>query len=207
MGVYARHVLRRLMDRALQSPVIAVERAKVVPLASGRVLEVGIGSGLNLPFYGAAVEALCGLDPYIDLWQLAAARRARTPFSVEFVDGSAERVPAPDASFDTVVTTFSLCSIPDAAAALGEMKRVLKPRGRLLFLEHGRAPDARVRAWQDRLTPVWRRVAGGCHLNRQIDELIRGAGFASIQIEAAYSGYPKLLGYFFTGTAARPGPA
>ena len=207
MGVYARHVLPRLSDLALRSPVIAAARARLVPLAGGRVLEVGIGSGLNLPFYGATVEALCGLDPSVDLWKLAAARRARTPFAVDFVDGSAERVPAPDASFDTVLTTFTLCSIPDVAAALREMRRVLRPGGRLLFLEHGRAPDRRVRAWQDRLTPLWRRVAGGCHLNRQIDELIRTAGFAIIRIEMAYSGYPKLLGYFFTGTAARPDPA
>jgi len=119
------------------------------------------------------------------------------------MDGSAERVPAPDASFDTVVTTFTLCSIPDAAAALGEMRRVLKPGGRLLFIEHGRAPDERVRAWQDRLTPLWRRLAGGCHLNRQIDDLIRAAGFAITRIETAYSAFPRFLGYFFTGTAGR----
>ena len=203
MGVYARHVLPRLIDLALQSPVVAAERARLVPLASGRVLEVGIGSGLNLPYYRATVETLSGLDPSVDLWKLAAARRARTSFAVEFMDGSAERVPAPDASFDTVVTTFTLCSIPDVTAALGEMRRVLRPGGRLLFIEHGRAPDERVRAWQDRLTPLWRRLAGGCHLNRQIDELIRAAGFSIIRIETAYSAFPRFLGYFFTGTAGR----
>jgi ubiquinone/menaquinone biosynthesis C-methylase UbiE len=203
MGMYASYVLPRLMDRALQSSVVAAERAKLVPLASGRVLEVGIGSGLNLPFYRATVEALCGLDPSVDLWRLATARVARTPFDVEFVGASAERLPIADASFDTVVTTFTLCTIPDPPAALAEIGRVLKPGGRLLFVEHGRAPDARIRSWQDRLTPLWRRLAGGCHLNRKIDELIAGAGFSILQMDARYSAFPKLLGYFFAGTATR----
>lgn len=201
MGIYTGHVLPRLIDRALRSPVIEAERAKLVPHASGRVLEVGIGSGLNLPFYRSTVEALYGIDPSVALWRLAAARRARSPFAIEFMGGSAERVPSHDDSFDTVVTTFTLCSIPDPRAALDEMRRVLRPGGRLLFVEHGRAPDARVRAWQDRLTPLWRRIAGGCHLNRAIDELIRGAGFTMVGLEMAYAAYPKLLGYFFTGTA------
>jgi len=203
MGIYASYVLPRLMDRALQSPVVAAERAKCVPRASGRVLEVGIGSGLNLPFYRPTVETLCGLDPSVDLWRLATARVARTPFPVEFVGASAERLPIADASFDAVVTTFTLCTIPDPPAALGEISRVLKPDGRLLFVEHGRAPDARVCGWQDRLTPLWRRLAGGCHLNRKIDELIVSAGFSIVEMDARYSAFPKLLGYFFSGTATR----
>jgi len=203
MGIYASYVLPRLMDRALQSPVVAAERAKCVPRASGRVLEVGIGSGLNLPFYRPTVETLCGLDPSVDLWRLATARVARTPFPVEFVGASAERLPIADASFDAVVTTFTLCTIPDPPAALGEISRVLKPDGRLLFVEHGRAPDARVCGWQDRLTPLWRRLAGGCHLNRKIDELIVSAGFSIVEMDARYSAFPKLHGYFFAGTATR----
>jgi ubiquinone/menaquinone biosynthesis C-methylase UbiE len=204
MGLYARHVLPRLIDRALQSSVVAAERAKLVPRASGRVLEVGIGSGLNLPFYRTTVQTLCGLDPSVELWRLAAARRGRTPFPIEFVGASAEQLPVPDASFDTVVTTFTLCTIPDPRAALGEIRRVLNPGGRLLFVEHGRAPDARVRGWQDRLTPVWRRLAGGCHLNRKIDDLIAAAGFSIVELDARYSAFPKLLGYFFAGMATLP---
>ena len=203
MGFYAKHVLPRLTDLAMRSRVVSAERARFVPMASGRVLEVGIGSGLNLPFYGSGVTSLHGLDPSLELWKLGVRRTAAVPFAIRFVSGSAERVPAADASFDTAVTTFTLCSIPDPAAALTEMRRVLAPGGRLVFVEHGRSPDARVRAWQDRLTPLWRRVAGGCHLNRTIDELIRAAGFTIDAIETGDTGAPRLFGYLFRGVAGR----
>ena len=206
MGVYATHVLPRLIDLAMRSRVVAAERARFVPMATGRVLEVGIGSGLNLPFYGPAVSSLLGLDPSLALWRLGVERAVTAPFAIRFAAGSAERVPAADASFDTVVTTFTLCSIPDPSAALTEMRRVLAPGGRLVFIEHGCSPEARVRAWQDRLTPLWRRVAGGCHLNRTIDALIRAAGFSIDRIETGYAQGPRPFAYLFRGAAERSEP-
>jgi ubiquinone/menaquinone biosynthesis C-methylase UbiE len=205
MGVYARHVLPRLIDLAMRSRVVGAERAKLVPGASGKVLEVGVGSGLNLRFYAPRVEGLWGLDPSLELWRLARRRVARAPFPVRFIAGSAERIPVVGGTFDAVVTTCTLCSIPDPGAALAEMKRVLAPGGRLVFIEHGRSPDARVLAWQDRLTPVWKRLAGGCHLNRRIDALIVAAGFTITDIETGYIDGPRPFTYLFRGVAA-PAP-
>jgi len=204
MGIYARRVLPRLIDLAMASRVLAKERAGLIPEASGRVLEVGVGSGLNLPFYGPAVARLSGLDPSLALWELARGRAARAPFPVEFVAGSAEHIPFVAGAFDTVVTTWTLCSIPDPHAALAEMRRVLAPGGRLCFVEHGRSPDPRVLAWQNRLTPLWRRFAGGCHLNRPIDELIAAAGFRVARIERGYAEGPRLFTYRFKGLANVP---
>jgi len=206
MGIYATCILPRLIHLAMRSPVTEAERAQLVPMASGRVLEVGIGSGLNLPFYGSTVDALFALDPSLELWALGAKRRVPTAFPIQFVRASASEIPMRGGSFETVVMTFTLCSVPDPAAALREMRRVLRPDGRLIFVEHGRSPDARVSAWQDRLTPVWRRVAGGCHLNRKIDDLIRAAGFAIIGIEAGYAEGPKLFSYLVKGAVRRPDP-
>jgi ubiquinone/menaquinone biosynthesis C-methylase UbiE len=165
------------------------------------VLEVGVGSGLNIPHYGPSVRALWGLDPSIELWRLARRRTGPAPFPVRFVEGTAERIPAVSGAFDTIVTTWTLCSIPELDAALAEMRRVLAPGGRLLFVEHGRSPDRRVRAWQDRLTPLWRRLAGGCHLNRSIDEVIRAAGFRITRIERGYAEGPRFASYLFKGEA------
>ncbi len=206
MGIYAKHILPRLIDLAMRSKVVDVERARLLPTASGRVLEVGIGSGLNLPFYRSTVQTLYGLDPSLELWHLGVGRVARAPFPIEFVRASAEHIPTPDESFDTVVSTFTLCSVADPVAALREMRRVLRPHGRLLFVEHGRSPDARVRAWQDRLTPIWKRLAGGCHLNRTIDELIREAGFAISWTETGYIEGPRLFTYRVRGEARRLDP-
>jgi ubiquinone/menaquinone biosynthesis C-methylase UbiE len=155
---------------------LAAYRGRIIPAAEGHVLEIGIGSGLNLPFYSRNVTHVIGLEPSPRL--LAMARRVeRTGFGpVEFIEGSAEWIPLKDASVDTVVTTWTLCSIPDAPRALFDMRRVLRPNGRLLFVEHGRAPDPNVMWWQDRLTPVWKRLGGGCHLNRAIGTLIKSRG-------------------------------
>ena len=179
MNLYERYVLPRLIDLAMRNKAATAERARLIPLAAGIVLEVGIGSGLNLPFYGSAVERLHGVDPRPELWALARGRLERVSFPIEFIQASAEHVPMGDRTVDTVVMTWTLCSIPDARLALLEMQRVLKPEGRLIFIEHGLAPDPRVVAWQDRLNPVWRRVAGGCNLNRKIDSLLLDAGFGS----------------------------
>jgi ubiquinone/menaquinone biosynthesis C-methylase UbiE len=204
VGLYARHVLPRLIDLAMRNRVVRAERRRALPGATGRVLEIGVGSGLNLPFYGGGVRALCGVDPSTELWRLGRARAVHVAFPVAFVAGTAERLPVAAAAFDTVVMTWTLCSVADPAAALAEVRRALRPGGRLLFVEHGRAPDAGVAAWQDRLTPWWSRLAGGCHLNRPIDELVRAAGFAGVGIDAGYAAGPRLLTFLFRGTAAAP---
>lgn len=201
MSVYGTYVLPRLIDLAMRSKADAAEREKLIPLASGVVLEVGIGSGLNLPFYGPRVERLHGLDPSLELWTLARRRLARAAFPVQFLRASAEGIPMEDMTVDTVVMTWTLCSIPGASRALQEMKRVLKPGGRLLFVEHGLAPDRGVVAWQNRLNPLWNRVAGGCHLNRKIDDFINDAGFLLTQIDRGYGGGPKPMAYLYRGLA------
>ena len=203
MGLYRRHILPRLIDLSMQNRAVRAERARFVPLASGTVLEVGLGSGLNLPFYSPAVERLYGLDPSLELQTMARRRARDARLPVEFIAGSGERIPMEDETVDAVVTTWTLCSIPDPVRALTEMRRVLNPGGRLIFIEHGRSPDARVVSWQDRLTPVWRRLAGGCHLNRKIDALILAAGFRIAQIETAYMKGPKPLVYLYKGVAQR----
>ena len=203
MNLYERYLLPRLIHLAMRNKAATAERAKFVPRASGTVLEVGAGSGLNLPFYGPKVRALFALDPSLELWKIARSRVARAPFPVEVLAASAERIPLGDMTVDTVVTTWTLCTIPKPADALAEMRRVLKPDGELIFVEHGRSPDQRVLAWQDRLDPMWTRVAGGCHLNRPIDALIVDAGFRVTQIERAYSRAPKTFSYLYKGRAQR----
>lgn len=167
--------------------------------ARGRVLEVGIGAGANLPFYGPGASEIFGLDPSARLLQMA----AREGGPVRLIEGSAEAIPLETASMDTVVTTWTLCSIPDAHAALAEMRRVLKPGGRLLFVEHGLSPDKRVRWFQNRLTPVWRRLAGGCHMNRPIGTLIREAGWEMEKIDTGYLRGPNPATYMYEGSARR----
>jgi ubiquinone/menaquinone biosynthesis C-methylase UbiE len=203
MNLYERYVLPRLIHLAMRNKAARAERATFVPLASGTVLEVGVGSGLNLPFYGPKVRALFALDPSRELWKIARRRVARAAFPVEFLPSSAERIPLGEMTVDTVVTTWTLCTILDPTGALAEMRRVLKPDGRLIFVEHGRSPDRRVRAWQDRLTPLWTRIAGGCQLNRTIDDLIAAAGFRITEIERAYSRGPKAFAYLYKGLAQR----
>ncbi len=201
MGIYEDHVLPYIIHLAMNNQRAAEQREKFVPLAEGVVLEVGIGSGLNLPFYAGGVTRLYGLDPSPRLKRMAEKRVRAAPFPVEFIGLSGEDVPLDDGSIDTVLMTWTLCSIPDAAAVLGEMKRVLKPDGRLVFVEHGRAPESSVVAWQDRLTPTWKRFSGGCHLNRRIDELIRGAGFDIARLETCYIKGPRPLTFLYKGLA------
>lgn len=201
MSLYERFLLPRLTDLVMRHETAAAERAHVVPLAEGVVLEVGVGSALNVPHYSPAVRALYGVDPSLALWRIGRRRLGTTPFPVRYVAGSAERLPVRDGVADTVVSTWTLCSIPDAAAALREMRRALRPGGRLLFVEHGRAPDAGVRAWQDRLTPLWRRVAGGCHLNRPIDRLLEQSGFTAVTLDRFYASGPRIFAYLYRGVA------
>ena len=188
MGFYQDQIVPLLINWSMRQKNLAAYRARIIPAAEGHVLEIGIGSGLNLPFYSRNVARVIGLEPSARL--LAMARRVERAGngSVEFIEGSAEAIPLQDASVDTVVTTWTLCSIPDALRALCDMRRVLRPGGRLLFVEHGRAPDPKVIWWQDRLTPVWKRLGGGCHLNRAIGTLIEGAGF---QFDRLHTGYMR----------------
>lgn len=203
MGLYQDRILPYLIHLAMRQRNLAAYRRRVIPAAAGRVLEIGIGSGLNLPFYGARVERVIGLDPSAKLLSMARNAAGKISLPVETIENSAETIPLYNRSVDTVVTTWMLCSIPDAHRALAEMRRVLKPGGRLLFVEHGLAPEAGVRRWQDRLTPVWRRIGGGCHLNRAIGDLIEGAGFRIERLETGYMRGPKPMTFMYEG-AARP---
>jgi ubiquinone/menaquinone biosynthesis C-methylase UbiE len=181
MGFYQDQIVPLLINASMRQKNLAAYRNRVVSAAEGRVLEIALGSGLNLPFYSLNARQVIGLDPSPNL--LAMARRASRSAarSVEFIEGSAERIPLEDASADTVVTTWTLCSIPAVIDALHEMRRVLRRAGRLLFVEHGQAPDPNVRWWQDRLTPVWRRVGGGCHLKSRHSRADRGRRRLSVR--------------------------
>lgn len=182
---------------------VARLRAAHVPAAHGTVLEVGIGSGLNLPFYTSAVTRLYGVDPSSELLAMAKERAAAAPFPVELVNQDADRIPLADASVDTVVVTWSLCSIVNPSDALREMRRVLKPAGTLIFVEHGLSADTGVRKWQNRLTPWWRRFTGGCHLNRKMDDLVREAGFTIEDLRTEYVPGPRPMTFMYEGRARK----
>ncbi|HVY58437.1 MAG TPA: class I SAM-dependent methyltransferase [Xanthobacteraceae bacterium] len=202
MGFYADWLAPRLCDFAMRNARLAPYRRRVVTAAEGRVLEIGIGSGLNLSLYGANVERVFGLDPSPVLIEKAAQAGKRAGARVELLRASAERIPLESRSIDTIVMTWVGCSIPDVETALAEMRRVLKPGGSMLFVEHGRSPEARVARWQDRLDPVWRRISGGCHMNRQIDISLRRSGFRIERLETGYMPGPKLLTFLYEGRAA-----
>lgn len=203
MGLYQRYCVPLLIDLSCGAKPVRKQREKVVPRAEGRVLEVGIGSGLNLPFYDAArVEMVFGLEPDPHIRRKAEKRAKSVPFSVEFLDLPGEEIPLEDKSVDTVLITYTLCTIPDWRLALQQMRRVLKPGGRMLFCEHSRAPDAGVARWQDRLNPLWRPLAGGCNLNRPMTDMITNTGWRIEGLETMYlPGTPKIFGYNVWGTA------
>jgi ubiquinone/menaquinone biosynthesis C-methylase UbiE len=201
MGFYSSWLFPRVLDLVMRQKQMVPFRERIGKAASGRVLDVGIGTGLNLPFYGRQADHICGIDPSAELLQFAEERSHKTSVPVELLRGSAEALPLGDKSVDTVVMTFTLCSVNDAARTLTEMRRVLKPGGILLFAEHGRAPDIGVARWQDRLTPLWGRVAGGCHLNRKPDDLIQSAGFRIESLETGYLKGPRPMAFFYSGSA------
>jgi len=201
---YERQVLPYLLDLACGLKPIRKQRRKVVPLARGRVLEIGIGTGLNLPYYDKTkIGHIVGLDPALEMHKLARKRMREAGLEIELVGLSAERIPFDDASFDCVLMTYTLCSIPDPVAALKEMARVLKPGAPLIFCEHGRAPDASVRRWQDRLTPMWSKFAGGCRLNRDIPALLEQAGLLSVDMQSLYLPGPRPVTFNYWGTATK----
>ena len=201
MGLYARVVLPRLIDFSMRSAQLVPYRARALSQARGRVLEIGIGPGHNLLHYPDGVDTVIGIDPSPELLRRARMRAAAVRFTVDLVHGSAEELPLGNASVDFVVTTLTLCSISDVTRALREIRRVLKPDGTLLFVEHGWSPDAGVQAWQDRITPIWRRIAGGCHLNRRIDRLVEASGFRIAEMSTGYAKGPRPMVYMYEGVA------
>jgi ubiquinone/menaquinone biosynthesis C-methylase UbiE len=201
MGFYSDRVLPVFVDLSMRNHMLRPYRQRTTGAAEGRVLDIGIGSGLNLPFYGPHADEILGLEPSRPLLARASKNADLAQRPVQLIEGSAEAIPLDDRSIDTVVMTWTGCSIPDIHSALGEIRRVLRPGGRLLFIEHGRSPDPRVQVWQDRLTPLWRRVARGCHLNRKVDDIVQGSGFAIERLETGYIHGPKVMTFLYEGVA------
>jgi ubiquinone/menaquinone biosynthesis C-methylase UbiE len=204
MSLYQRWIVPRLIELSMRQSQLQDYRRELVPDARGRVLEVGVGSGMNLPFYAADVREVVGVDPSAELLEMARNRAAEAGRPVTLTRASATSMPLENASFDTIVMTWTLCSIPDPAAALREMRRVLRPGGTLLFIEHGLSPDAGVARWQHRLPRDWRRFAGGCHPHRKVDDLIRAAGFSLAELTNEYARGPRPMTYMYEGRAVSP---
>ena len=201
MGFYRDQIIPWLIHLSMRQPRLTPYRSRVVSAASGRVLEIGIGSGLNLPFYGNKVSELIGLDPSAKLLDMIRRAGGWRSAPLALIEGTAEAIPLEGRSVDTVVTTWTMCTIPEVRRALQEMCRVLRPGGCLIFVEHGRAPEPRVRWWQDRLDPAWTRLAGGCHVNRAVAELIESAGFRIERLETGYMRGPRPMTFMYEGSA------
>ena len=201
MGIYQRCILPHLLDWAMRDCHLAPYRSRTLNAAEGLVLEIGAGSGLNFPLYAEGSDRIVALDPSPPLLFLAARRCGEARVPVSLLRGRAEILPFAGAAFDTVVTTWTLCSVADPLAALRETRRVLKPGGKLLFVEHGLSPAPRIAAWQHFLTPCWKAIAGGCHLDHRIDELIRAAGFRLDRLETGYMPGPKPWTFMYEGSA------
>jgi ubiquinone/menaquinone biosynthesis C-methylase UbiE len=203
MGFYNDFILPKLINLAMRNKELRPFRERVIGAAEGRVLEIGVGSGMNLPFYRAPVREVLALEPAPRLLTMAKSASRTTAIPVNFLEASAEAIPLDEHSVDTVVTTWTLCTIPNASRALAEMRRVLRPGGAFLFVEHGRAPEAGVARWQDRLDPFWSYLAGGCHLNRKVDDLVAAAGFRIETLQNPRSPGPRTHTYLYEG-CARP---
>jgi ubiquinone/menaquinone biosynthesis C-methylase UbiE len=201
VGFYGDKILPYCIHTVMRREILAPYRQRVVSAANGCVLEVGIGSGLNLRYYGDGASQVIGIDPSATSLAIAAKAKTRHGFAVELLTASAEAIPLEDHRIDSVVSTWTLCTIPNVARALREMRRVLKPNGRLFFVEHGLSHDTKVRRWQDRLTPIWKHINGGCHLNRAIGQLIEDAGFRIERLETSYMKGPKPMTFMYEGSA------
>ena len=202
MGFYDKYLLPKLVHIACSQKTTMRQREKVVPLASGRVLEIGIGTGLNIPCYDPdQVTHLWGLDPSAEMWSVAQKNAQEHHLDAEFIQASAEAIPLDDNSADMAVMTYTLCSIPDSQAAMAEIRRILKPGGRLIYIEHGRAPDESVLRWQNRLNPVWKVFSGGCNLNRPVPEILGQSGFRSADMQTMYLPGWKPAAFNYWGTA------
>ena len=205
MGLYNKYILPKFLNCACGSKPINYQRQKVVPLAKGKVLDIGIGSGLNIPFYNSdKIDKVIGIDPSHELIDLAKDLVNNSQTSIKLVIGSAESIPYPDNFFDTVLVTYTMCTIPNVVAANKEMWRVLKDDGKLIFCEHGLAPDKKISKWQHRIDPFWGKIAGGCHLNRDIQKLITDAGFSFESLNKMYlPSTPKFAGYNYWGVGTK----
>ncbi|MCF6248165.1 MAG: class I SAM-dependent methyltransferase [Desulfobacula sp.] len=202
MGFYDKYILPKVIHWVCSQTPVTYQRKKVVPLAKGRVLEIGIGSGLNLPFYDPAkVERVWGLEPSEQMRNIAQKRIFDSQVTVDFIGLSGEEIPLEKNDADTILVTYTLCTIPSVLTALGEMRRVLKPGGELIFSEHGEAPDENVRRWQERLNPIWGYFGGGCQLNRPIPRIIEEGGFKIKNIDTMYLPGFKPAGFNYWGTA------
>jgi ubiquinone/menaquinone biosynthesis C-methylase UbiE len=205
MGLYDRYILPVVLNAAMSTKPIRYQRKKVVPRAQGRVLEIGFGAGHNLPFYDASkVTHLWALEPSKEMRERAAERVSQSSIPLEFLDLPSEEIPLGNEEADTILITYTLCTIPDVTKALGEMRRVLKSGGKMIFCEHGEAPDADVRKWQERLTPAWKFIGGGCHVGRPIPKMIIDSGFRIEGMETMYlPGTPRFAGFNYWGDAVK----
>ena len=205
LGFYDKYILPKFLNCACGSKPINYQRDKIVPLAKGVVLDIGIGSGLNIPFYNKSnIDCLYGLDPSEELLKIAKSVAKKNELKVEFLECGAEAIPLPDQSIDTVLVTYTMCTIPDIKLSNSEIMRVLKPEGRLLFCEHGLAPDKNIAKWQNRINPIWSKMAGGCNLNRDIPKLITSSGFKISNMKEMYlPSTPKFAGYNYWGVAKK----
>ena len=206
MGFYSDRILPHVINLSMRSSELLPYRTRLLAQAEGRVLEVGLGSGLNFAYYSGRTREIVGLECAAPLLAMARRNAHLSKVPVRLIAGSAEAIPADSQSFDTVITTWTLCSIRDATGALREMRRVLRSGGQLLFVEHGLAPERSVQNWQHRLTPLWKKVGGGCHLNRPIRELIQRAGFEITRLETGYANGPRPLAFFYEGSARSSEP-
>jgi len=200
MGFYDKYLLPKLLNLAMKAPEMTRLRRQLVPLATGRVLEIGVGSGLNLPFYDPSVQ-VTGVDPSLELQAYARDIARDEKLDVEFLAVGAEAIPLEDKTFDTAVITWTLCTIPDPDAALREVRRLLKPGGKLIFIEHGESPEANIATWQRRINPTWNKLAGGCHLNRRPDTMILANAFQLGDMTEGYIPGPKIATYSYRGIA------
>lgn len=201
MGFYQERIIPHIINWSMRNRELMPYRQRVIGAAEGRVLEIGVGSGLNFPIYTPAAKEVLALEPARRLMRMARDTSSKTSTKVTFIEGTAEAIPVADKSIDTVVMTWVLCSIPKAQQALTEMRRVLKNNGQLLFVEHGRAPEPSVSKWQDCLNPAWRCFAGGCNMNRPIAMLIEDAGFRIARLATGYMKGPKLMTFIYEGSA------
>ena len=200
---YDKYILPKLIDAACSQPPMTELRARYVSQAEGEVLEIGIGSGLNLAHYGDAVKSVTGVDPAAELTEKAQERAAAIKPEVNVLGISGEDLPIDNNQFDTVVCTWTMCSIPNPYRAVEEMRRVLKPGGKLIFVEHGRSDDPGVAKWQRRIEPMWKIIGGGCHLTRRAEELVEGAGFRLTSWESGYQPGPKVAAFMMHGLATK----
>ena len=202
MGLYNKYILPNVINWACKQKPSTLQRKKVIPFASGHVLEIGIGSGLNLPFYDKEkIKHLTGTDPSQEIWNKNNIDIQKLPYEFDFIKAFAEQIPIDNNSVDTVVITYTLCTIPDTNKALAEMRRVLKPSGKLLFCEHGKAPDKAILKWQNMINPLWKKIGGGCNLNRDIPAIIQENGFKMRKMETMYIPGWKPGSFNYWGTA------